>query len=161
MNGRIYDPIQGRMLSPDNYVAKLWRTQAYNRESYANNNPLKYTDADGNNTLVVAVIVAVAVSAVSYTIHVATCPGGFSNWNWVNFAGSLITGAVQGMLTYGIGSPFGATGNIGHELLRAVAHGSEGYIFGLTSGNETAGFLSSASGSLVGSAFSMQVQLVV
>lgn len=40
-------------------------------------------------------------------------------------------------------------------MLRAAAHGSEGYIFGLTSGNGTAGFLSSASSSLVGSALSM------
>lgn len=96
MNGRIYDPIQGRMLSPDNYVAKLWGTQAYNRFSYANNNPLKYTDADGNNPVVVALLVAAAVSAASYTIHVATSPGGFGNWNWVDFAGSLITGGRSG-----------------------------------------------------------------
>ncbi len=48
MNGRIYDPIQGRMISPDNYVPDPWGTQGYNRYAYANNNPLSYTDPDGN-----------------------------------------------------------------------------------------------------------------
>jgi RHS repeat-associated protein len=48
MNGRIYDPVQGRMLSPDNYVPAPWNTQGYNRYNYANNNPLIYVDPDGN-----------------------------------------------------------------------------------------------------------------
>jgi len=47
MNGRMYDPVQGRMLSPDNYVSTPFGTQGYNRYSYANNNPPSYTDPDG------------------------------------------------------------------------------------------------------------------
>ncbi len=47
MNGRLYDPVIGRMLSPDNYVQDVTNTQSYNRYSYANNNPLKYTDPTG------------------------------------------------------------------------------------------------------------------
>ncbi|MFT4203483.1 MAG: RHS repeat-associated core domain-containing protein [Chitinophagaceae bacterium] len=47
MNGRMYDPVQGRMMSPDNYVMPNG-TQGYNRYTYAGNNPLKYTDPDGN-----------------------------------------------------------------------------------------------------------------
>ncbi len=47
MNGRLYDPIVGRMLSPDNNVQMPDYTQNYNRYSYALNNPLKYTDPDG------------------------------------------------------------------------------------------------------------------
>ena len=47
MNGRVYDPILGRMLSPDNFLMPTG-TQGHNRYTYANNNPLKYTDPTGN-----------------------------------------------------------------------------------------------------------------
>jgi RHS repeat-associated protein len=47
MNGRLYDPMLGRMLSPDNYVQLASYTQSFNRYSYCLNNPLKYTDPSG------------------------------------------------------------------------------------------------------------------
>ncbi|KAA0992689.1 polymorphic toxin type 23 domain-containing protein [Dyadobacter aurulentus] len=47
MNGRMYDPVVGRVLSVDNYVQDGYSTQGYNRYSYVNNNPLKYTDPSG------------------------------------------------------------------------------------------------------------------
>ncbi|MBX7227563.1 MAG: hypothetical protein K1X55_16125, partial [Chitinophagales bacterium] len=47
MNGRLYDPIVGRMLNPDNFVQDATSTQAFNRYSYVVNNPLKYTDPSG------------------------------------------------------------------------------------------------------------------
>ena len=47
MNGRMYDPILGRMLSPDNYVQDPFDIQNYNRYTYCLNNPLKYTDPSG------------------------------------------------------------------------------------------------------------------
>ena len=47
MNGRCYDPVVGRFLSPDIVVQNPNNTQCYNRYSYAINNPLKYTDPNG------------------------------------------------------------------------------------------------------------------
>jgi len=47
MNGRCYDPVVGRFLSPDIVVQNPNSTQCYNRYSYAVNNPLKYTDPSG------------------------------------------------------------------------------------------------------------------
>ncbi len=47
MNGRCYDPVVGRFLSPDIVVQNPNNTQCYNRYSYAVNNPLKYTDPSG------------------------------------------------------------------------------------------------------------------
>lgn len=41
MNGRLYDPVMGHMFSADNYVQPPYRY------TYAFNNPLKYTDPDG------------------------------------------------------------------------------------------------------------------
>jgi len=47
MNGRIYDPLLGRMLSADPYVPDPLNAQSWNRYSYVMNNPLKYTDPSG------------------------------------------------------------------------------------------------------------------
>jgi len=47
MNGRVYDPIVSRMLSPDNFIQAPGFSQSLNRYSYCWNNPLKYTDPSG------------------------------------------------------------------------------------------------------------------
>ena len=47
MNARLYDPAVGRFLSPDPYVQMPDFTQNFNRYSYCLNNPLIYTDPDG------------------------------------------------------------------------------------------------------------------
>jgi RHS repeat-associated protein len=47
MNGRLYDPVVGRFLSPDPYIADPSFSQSYNRYAYALNNPLKFTDPSG------------------------------------------------------------------------------------------------------------------
>ncbi len=47
MNGRVYDPILGRFLSPDPNVQVVTDLQSYNRYSYVLNNPLRYTDPTG------------------------------------------------------------------------------------------------------------------
>lgn len=44
MNGRMYDPLVGRMLSPDIVIQDEHNPQAYNRYSYCLNNPLRFTD---------------------------------------------------------------------------------------------------------------------
>jgi RHS repeat-associated protein len=52
MNGRMYDPLLGRMLSPDNNVSAPDFTESYNKYSYVMNNPMKYTDPSGmKNTI--------------------------------------------------------------------------------------------------------------
>ena len=47
MNGRMYDPQLGRFLSPDPFIQSPTNPQNFNRYSYCLNNPLKYTDPDG------------------------------------------------------------------------------------------------------------------
>ena len=69
MNARLYDPILGRMLSPDNFVGE--GTQGFNRYSYANNNPLVYTDPSGNEpiTLTALLVTALVQGTVSVAIN--------------------------------------------------------------------------------------------
>ena len=47
MNGRLYDPLVGRMLSPDIVIQDPEYSQSYNRYSYCFNNPLRFTDPSG------------------------------------------------------------------------------------------------------------------
>ena len=58
MNARLYDPALGRFLSPDPYIQSPDFTQNFNRYSYVLNNPLKYTDENGEfiSTIITAVV---------------------------------------------------------------------------------------------------------
>ncbi|ARU54288.1 hypothetical protein OLMES_0181 [Oleiphilus messinensis] len=47
MNGRVYDPVIGRFLSPDPFIQDPYNSQNYNRYSYVLNNPLSATDPSG------------------------------------------------------------------------------------------------------------------
>lgn len=49
MNGRVYDPMLARVLSPDNLLPNMYSQSGLNRYAYCHNNPLMYTDPDGNN----------------------------------------------------------------------------------------------------------------
>jgi hypothetical protein len=62
MNARLYDPVLGRMLSPDNEIHPEAGLNGYNRYSYALNNPLKFTDPDGNIPIIAAIIIGAIVN---------------------------------------------------------------------------------------------------
>lgn len=93
MNGRMYDPLNGRMLSADNYVQLGLGTQGYNRYSYAGNNPLKYTDPDGENPLAIAAIIG---GTLSWLAHGAE----FS----MEGLGYFGVGAAAGLVGAGLGA---------------------------------------------------------
>jgi len=62
MNGRLYDPVLGRMLSPDNFVQMPDVSQNFNRYSYVLNNPLSNTDPDGE--FIVPILMGAAMGAI-------------------------------------------------------------------------------------------------
>jgi RHS repeat-associated protein len=79
MNGRIYNPLFGRMQSADATVPGRTDLQAYNRYSYVLNNPLRYTDPDGNEPKDVA---AGAIEGPAYAvIDVGSYSPGLQNFN--------------------------------------------------------------------------------
>ena len=90
MNGRVYDPLLGRFMSPDNYIQAPDYTQNFNRYSYALNNPLIYTDPSGD-----FVFQLFAAWAGNYLMGVAD--------NWINkemplgqsFAATPIVGSMN------------------------------------------------------------------
>ena len=135
MNGRMYDPLLGRFLSPDNYVQEPYNSQNFNRYAYCLNNPLKYVDPDGKfffspllpgiGTFIDAACWGAVIQGAGYTVNIAFSKGGFKNWNWGDFGKSLISGAASGVITAGIGLAFGPIENNGiiGEIGRAFTHG--------------------------------------
>jgi RHS repeat-associated protein len=131
MNGRLYDPIVGRMLSPDNNVQMPDNTQNYNRYSYALNNPLKYTDPDGEEIITLASIgIAMLISAATYTaVHLVTHEGSFDGWNWGAFAGAVVAGGVGGFV-----SPALTAAGVGGFANGAITGAASGFAGSLTGG---------------------------
>ena len=145
MNGRLYDPILGRFLSPDNYVQMPDFSQSFNRYSYCLNNPLKYTDPSGELFGIDDAIIAFAAFSMASSMMQAAF-NGESVWKAAGL--SLLSSAAS----YGIGSAFGAVGTFGHELLRAGAHGiASGAIGALNGGGFGSGFVTGALSSGIGS----------
>ena len=88
-NARLYDPVIGRFFSPDPFVQAPDFTQNFNRYSYCMNNPVMYSDPDGEFWHIIAGAII----------------GGVVNW----FAnGAEFT--WQGLAYFGIGAAAGALG---------------------------------------------------
>lgn len=85
MNGRLYDPIVGRFLSPDNYVQLPDFSQNFNRYSYCLNNPLKYTDPSGEWFGFDDLIVSGVSFLTGYVAHGLKS----GNWGWSSVKNGL------------------------------------------------------------------------
>ena len=97
MNGRMYDPVMSSFLSVDNYVQAPDFSQSFNRYAYCLNNPLKYTDPDGEIALTTLAMVGIGVATVmgGYTgYNIAVSKGyGFDDWQTYGY---MLGGAAIG-----------------------------------------------------------------
>ena len=144
MNGRVYDSVLGRFLSPDKYVQEGDNSQNYNSYSYCLNNPLKYADPSGNVFVLDDFIAITAMGAMMGAMNAAMSDKPI--WK-----GALL-GTASTAATYGIGQLFGVAGSFGHELLRAGAHGLSSGVFNALNGdNFWNGLISGAASSGIGS----------
>jgi RHS repeat-associated protein len=76
MGGRVYDPVLARFLSPDPFVQAPEYGQNYNRYSYAFNNPLKFTDPNGE----FGFLIFVGLSALMSAALSGSQPDGSFDW---------------------------------------------------------------------------------
>jgi RHS repeat-associated protein len=97
-NGRLYDPLLGRFLSPDNYVQEPFNTQNLNRYSYCLNNPVKYTDPSGNFHLPSFLKFWKAAAVISVLANPIKHGFNFSEWDMhmFNRAVKITASTVQG-----------------------------------------------------------------
>lgn len=155
MNGRIYDPVVGRMLSPDNVVPDAGSTQGYNRYTYAMNNPLSYTDPDGQNPLaaVLGIFVKGALtSGLGYVLSTANRSDDIK-FETGKFFQSLFNGGMSAGLSYGIGetatSLVGRTSNFNIALFQTASHALvQGAVSSIEGGSFKAGLATGLFGSL-------------
>ena len=130
MNGRVYDPLLGRFLSPDPNVQALDNLQSYNRYSYVLNNPLRYTDPTGyfslgsvtswietNGPGIFIGLVGVAACAAAgpagcvaigvVTSLLSASVSKAEGASWTQVGSSLLIGMIAGNLGGAAGSQFG------------------------------------------------------
>jgi RHS repeat-associated protein len=146
MNARLYDPVLGRMLSADNFVGG--GTQGLNRYSYANNNPLKFTDPSGNFLVEAVIIGAVLGGGINAAIQGVSGNINSENDFWKAFGQGAMQGAMigagasavnlafYGQLASGIASSHLPSINLGDETFKlsispAFVFGTSGFGIGL------------------------------
>lgn len=140
MNGRLYDPLFGRMLSPDPYIMGTDNTQGYNRYTYALNNPLSYTDPDGE--WVQFVVGAVVGGFSGWQIGGALGKTGWDRF-WYTLGGAAV-GAASGGLGAAVSKAGGVAANTAGILFSSTvnAAGTSLYTGGKVSGNISIGVAS-------------------
>jgi RHS repeat-associated protein len=107
MNGRMYDPLLGRFLSPDPFVQMPDYSQNFNRYSYCLNNPLIYTDPDGENPIIVAMIIGAALGM--YSGGVIANDGQYNPIKWDYSSGKTWGYMLGGSVIGGASGAFGAS----------------------------------------------------
>jgi RHS repeat-associated protein len=131
MNGRVYDPVLGRFLSPDPYVQAPTNTQNYNRYSYVLNNPLKYTDPSGN-------LIAELLTFAGMVLFANNVANAFAAGGWSAVGQQVALAGLSFGVGIGVGGMVGALVNSASPFLNATAQ--------VLAGGLTGGIMSSMSG---------------
>lgn len=128
MNGRMYDPVIARFLSPDPFVQAPEDLQNYNRYSYCLNNPLKYSDPSGESIVAGAVIIG-ALAGAYFGGALANDSYKMKEWDfsssetWAGMFWGAVVGGVSGCAGGAIatsGMPFANTASIaGSSILNS------------------------------------------
>ncbi|WP_162923747.1 FG-GAP-like repeat-containing protein [Arachidicoccus soli] len=166
MNGRMYDPVTGRMLSPDNYIQQPWNSQSYNRYGYCINNPLIYTDPSGEifgiDDLIfgtVGALINFGTQLISGNVHNFGQALGYIGTGFVSgvafeYGGPIAAGAIAGA-----GNAWVAGGSISQIAAGAIIGGVSGGV-GQAVGSYAGSVLANATG-ITGGAIGIGTQALV
>ncbi len=159
MNGRIYDPELGRMLSPDPIVQAPEYSQNFNRYSYVMNNPLNMTDPTGFSWLskmfhklgdwisenFITIVVVIVVAIVTWGVGTYFAAAAYSAGSATAFA-TGVTATMTSLTWAGTVATAAIAGAVGGGLSAALAGGDwsdilKGMVVGAVQGAITAGVL--------------------
>lgn len=130
LNGRLYDPMIARMFSVDPYIGDPNNSQAYNSYSYALNNPMKYTDKDGNIPIIA---VALLAGTINFGINEISGKNRTAEYGLKSFG----IGAISGVAGAGVGSAVAGSIGFGGAAGGATVGASAGFTSGFVSGAGT------------------------
>ena len=99
VNARLYSPYLGRFVSPDPLLNSEGSPLLYNPYIYANNNPFKYIDRNGEFFWLAAIGVAALAGGATYSISAAIT----GDWNVGDFFKSMGMSAFSAGLSVGLG----------------------------------------------------------
>ncbi|MBN2612907.1 MAG: hypothetical protein JXB00_15230 [Bacteroidales bacterium] len=143
MNGRFYDPVLGMFISPDPYVQDPSSSQNFNRYAYCLNNPLIYTDPDGE--FFIPMLIGAAVSVITNGINNVVHHQSF----FKGVGKAALIGGIGGAFSFGIGQAAMGMSGFGKVAFQTLAHSHlGGMMSGFNGGSYSSGFLSGAFGSL-------------
>ena len=169
MEGRMYDPLVGRFMSPDPIVQMPEYTQSLNRYAYCINNPLSLTDPTGYSWIgdtfsaIVGIAVGLETGGLASGVYGAVI-GGMAGGASSALVNSIINGAnlMQTAKNTFTGGFWGGVssfanfeiGNLENVYMKIAAHSvSEGAMEGIRGGHFEHGFFtgmaSAAGGSLL------------
>lgn len=181
MNGRMYDPILGRFLSPDPFVQAPDYTQGLNRYVYCVNNPLSLVDPSGyswfskNWKSLTSAVVGISVACLTggtatplVSPIIAGALGGMASGvtfavlngaNNMGIAKSAIQGGLWGGISAGTANGIGTVvekipGKYQFIAKLSLHSSSQALIEGAKGGNIKHGFFSGAASALGGFAIS-------
>jgi RHS repeat-associated protein len=121
MQQRYYDPVAGRFLSVDPVVTNTKAGGHFNRYAYAENNPYKYTDPDGQAP---HIALGAVIGGIAGAIGAARAPD-------ASF-GSIALGAAGGALAGAISAAAPVTG---FAMLKGFVAGAAGNVVGQAVGS--------------------------
>lgn len=139
--GRYYDPVTGRFMTKDPV------SQTLNPYLFAGNNPLVFSDPDGEFfQFITPILIGAGISAGTNIGFQLATEGSVS---WESVARSAVFGGMSAGMAYGIGEIGQATGLGGNLGFKTVAHGVYGGVQStLAGGNFVGGFAGGAIGNV-------------
>jgi RHS repeat-associated protein len=167
MNGRLYDPRLGRVMSADPIVQAPAMSQSYNRYSYVMNGPLSLTDPSGfswwtdfrDDWLKPAAAIVVAIYAPQISGYLWGDAYGLAVCSAVAPGAAVVQGATAGFLAGAItggtiesafyggisGAAFGSLHGMDQGVDKVIAHGLAGGVMARAQGGDFgSGFLAAA-----------------
>ncbi len=148
MNGRMYDPLLARFLSPDDYMQMPMSPQGFNRYSYCMNNPMRYTDPSGELFEISTIIGAIIGTYMGGVLANGTYNPVKWDFNSANTWGYMFCGGMVGAASGYLGGAISASGTVGANTAGILASsavnsiGTYAYTLGKTSISVSAGAVS-------------------
>ncbi len=124
MNGRLYDPVLARVLSPDHLLNDPMDLQSYNAYSYVRNNSLMYTDPSGFEEVDGSDDWSNSNSYVSLGISLKT-PSYQLGFSGLNSSGAYVSGIQSGQFDAALNSPNNFSGTTSGKNPTGVATNNE------------------------------------